>query len=198
MEMERGFLVGIVWGGISVSGWNSGGGEGGGDGKGWFSKEDRKSGRDWVWEGAGGEVCTSGCVISSNSFTELLSVSSVVMLVGVIWKSIVSVGVLLHSDAGEFSCRIVGVLSDLTTGSSSLRWCDDDRGSVSSSCCGATTGLFSLSWGEVSRGSVSLFILTTGVLPFGGTRGCDFGEKSGLTAGLLPLFGGNRGFVRGK
>ena len=190
--------MGIVWGGISVSGWNSGGGEGGGDGKGWFSKEDRKSGRDWVWEGAGGEVCTSGCVISSNSFTELLSVCSVDMLVGVIWKSIVSVGVLSHCDAGEFSCRIVGVLSDLTTGSSSLRWCDDDRGSVSSSCCGVTTGLFSLSWGEVSRGSVSLFILTTGVLPFGGTRGCDFGEKSGLTAGLLPLFGGNRGFVRGK
>ena len=122
---------------------------------------------------------------------------SVVMLVGVIWKSIVSVGVLLHSDADEFSCRIVGVLSDLTTGSSSL-WCDDDRGSVSSSCCGATTGLFSLSWGEVNRGSVSLFILTTGVLPFVGTRGCDFGENSGLTAELRPLFGGNRGFVRGK
>ena len=118
--MGGGFLVGIVWGGISVSGWNSGGGEGGGDGKGWFSKEDRKSGRDWVWEGVGGEACTSGCAISSSSFTELLSVCSVDMLVGVIWKSIVSVGVLSHSDAGEFSCRIVDVLSDLTAGSSPL------------------------------------------------------------------------------
>ena len=118
--MGGGFLVGIVWGGISVSGWISSRGEGGGDGKGWFSKEDRMSGRARVWEGVGGGVCTSVCAISSRSFMELLSVFSVDMVVGVIWKSIVSVGVLSHCDVGELARRIVDVSFDLTAGSSPL------------------------------------------------------------------------------